>query len=63
MLNGHKLPLGIVKVIFQNSQLEIFQGSKINDLWETGRSPIKKNIFDSFWQNGIDVFEDVYFLL
>ena len=27
---------------------KIRQGSKINGLWETGRSPIKQNVFDSF---------------
>ena len=32
---------------------KIRQGSKINGLWETGRSPIKQNVFDSFWQKGI----------
>ena len=48
----------VVEVIFQTYQLDIFQGSKINDFWETGRSPIKQNIFDSFWQKRISVFQE-----
>ena len=48
----------IVEVIFQTYQLDIFQGSTINDLWETRRSPIKQNIFDTFCQKRISVFQE-----